>query len=516
MRRPLVWVAVTFLLGIAAQPLLPSLAWWLLTVSALVTCLLALPLLSGSPRLQTAAVVAMLVAIVGLGALRMAAEARLPRDHYRQVVIVGPALVEGVVASDPIWRAGAGHPAGQQLVLAVTAVGPQRAGGSVWLRQTQPAYPLRVGDQIRVRGMIRAPHPAATPGAFDEARWLWLQGVEGVLETGWDDVEWIGPPQGWHRALCALFDAKHRALGLMRQLVDPPTAALLAALLAGDRTTLLRDTTALFTDTGTVHLLSVSGWHVTLIGGLLWGLARAARCPRRPAAVVTMMGLVLYCVLTGAQPPIVRATLTGLVLLVGLCLTRPADPLNSLGLAALLILAAAPRALWDIGFQLSFASVVALLTLAPLGIALGRRLLADRPPLVRGPARGLFDALVVSTAAWLGTWPLVAWHLHRITLVSWLANLLAVPLAALVMVTGLVVLLGAWWHPWLVVPWAGAAQLSVHILLGLLARCAALPGATLPCPGLPWWGLLGWYVGLLAAAQVVSRTDIINNDPRNP
>ena len=508
MRRPLVWVAVAFLLGLAVQTFLPPLAWWLLTVAALATCLLVLP--------QEAAVAAMLVAIVGLGALRMAADARLPRDHYRHVAIAGLALVEGVVASDPIWRAGAGRPAGQQLVLTVTAVGTQRASGSVWLRQTQPAYPLRIGDRVRVQGTIHAPHPAAAPGEFDEARWLWLQGVEGVLEAARDDIEWIGPPQGWHRVLCALFDAKHRALGLMRQLVDQPTAALLAALLAGDRTTLSRDATALFTNTGTVHLLSVSGWHVTLIGGLLWGLVRAARCPRRPAAVVTMTGLVLYCLLTGAQPPIVRATLTGLVLLVGLCLTRPADPLNSLGLAALLILVATPRALWDIGFQLSFASVVALLTLAPLGSAFGQRFLADRPPLVRGPARWLLDALVISTAAWLGTWPLVAWHLHRITLVSWLANLLAVPLAALVMVTGLVVLLGVWWHPWLVIPWAGAAQLSVHTLLGLLARCAALPGATLPCEALPWWGLLGWYVGLLATVRAVSRTNILKYISRNP
>lgn len=509
MRRPLVWVASAFALGVAGQGLLPPLAWWLLTASGL--------LITGIMPTRSA-MVAILVAMMGLGAMAAVVDQRVPGDQYLQVAGPGPAVLEGLVVSDPERRVMAG-PVTQQAIVAVTAVGAEagspRASGRLWLRHHQPAFPLQYGDRVRLHGVVRLPRPAQVPGAFDEQRWLWVQGVAGVAEAGRGDVEWLAPAHGWPRVLRALFQIKHRALALMRQLVDPPTAALVSALLAGDRTGLSRDTTALFINTGTVHVLSVSGWHVTLIGGMLWALARAVRLARRAAAVTTMVGLLLYCVLTGAQPPIVRATIMGLVVLAGWCLTRPPDPLNSIGLAALLILPCFPRALWDVGFQLSFASVIALLTLAPIGMAVGRRLLAGRALWHRW-LLGLLEALVVSTAAWLGTWPLVAYHLHRLTPVTWLANLLAIPLAALVMITGLVVLLGAWWHPWLILPWAGATQLVTHTLLSVLGGCAALPGATLACAAPPWWGLLGWYLALGLATLAVNRTHFLLDRPKTP
>lgn len=504
-RRPLVWTATAFLLGVAGQGLLPVWLWWALTAAGLA-------LLAARPRFAAGAIVAL---VVGLGALTAIADQRVPRDHVVWRLSAGdaPAVVEGLVVSDPVWRAAEGHPHGQQMVLAVTAVDGTPVVGRVWLRQHQPAYPLRYGDRVVVHGTLRAPRPAAAPGAFDEHQWLWAQSLEGVVEASRDDVEWVAAARGWRRPLRALFDAKHHALGVVGQRVDALTAALLGTLLAGDRAALPRAVTAAFTDTGTVHLLSVSGWHVTLIGGLLWGAARLV-VPRRAAALATLAGLVGYCVLTGAEPPIVRATLAGLVVLAGLCLRRPADPLNTLALAALLILANAPRALWTAAFQLSFASVLALLTLAPIGTAAVRRWLdaAALPAWSRRPIAAALEPLVVSMVCWLATWPLVAYHLHRVTLVGWLANLFAVPLAALVMVTGLVVVLGGGLlHSWLILPWVGAVQLISHMLVMGLTWCAGWPWASRACPAPPWWGLVGWYLALAAAAravQNVNNTDI--------
>ncbi|MBI4227680.1 MAG: ComEC/Rec2 family competence protein, partial [Candidatus Omnitrophica bacterium] len=297
----------------------------------------------------------------------------------------------------------------------------------------------------------------------------------------------------------------------------PLTAALLGTLLAGERTALPRHVTAAFTDTGTVHLLSVSGWHVTLIGGLCWGAARLA-LPRRGAAVATMAGLLAYGVLAGAQPPIVRATVAGLVVLAGLCLTRPADPLNTLALAALLIVAAAPRTIWMPAFQLSVVSVLALLTLAPLGMAAIRRCglgMVQNPSLGLRLARGVLQSLVISTAAWLGTWPLVAYHLHRVSLVSGPANLVAVPVAALVMVTGLVVVVGGLIHAWIVWPWVGAVQLATHGLVAGLAWCARWPGAAIACPAPPVWMVLGWYLALAGAARGVNNIYKLYPEPED-
>ena len=360
--------------------------------------------------------------------------------------------------------------------------------------------------------MLRHPRPAANPDAFDEARWLWLRGVEGVVEAADGGLEWQGSAQGLRRIIRGLFDLKHQALERAQKQWDPLTASCVAALVAGDRHRLPRPIVELFERTGTVHLLSVSGWHVTLIGGLLWIVARIVRLPRRGAAVVTMLGLTLYCLLTGAEPPIVRATLTGLLVLIGLCFQRPADPLNTLAGAAFVILAWSPRTLWDIGFQLSFLSVAALLTLAPWGLQKTRGIIAASPRWGRGVVASVLQGLVVSTAVWCGIWPLVAHHWHRVTPIAWLANLAAVPLAALVMVTGLVVLLGVGWHPWLVLPWGHAAALATQGLVGVLRGCARLPGATASDVTLPAWVLLGWYAALLGWMTLgVSSTHFLND-----
>lgn len=548
MRRPLAWVAAAFLLGIAARPILPLLAWWLLAAGALILAAVTLgrqslqrrrsrpataeaerarrpargrasrepkPRWGGAsgagriPPKQGMAQIALLVAILGLGALAAEQDRRLPPAHFWRVGAAARATLEGIVVSDPTWRAAPHRPTLQQAILAVTAVGAgadrRPASGRLWLRQSRPAYPWQYGDRLRIAGPVRPPQPARAPGGFDEQRWLWLQQVEGVVEPAREAVTWLGPAGGWRPAVRALLAAKHRALGAVRQGTDPTTAACLAALLVGDRTGLPRPVVQQFQDTGTIHLLSVSGWHVGVIGMLLWVLSRLVRLPRRGAAVATMLGLAAYCLLAGADPPIVRATLVGLLLLGGLCLARPADPLNSLAAAALLITAWSPRSLWAPAFQLSFGAVLALWWLVPVGLAITQPRLAGAPPWAQAPLAWLARAVVVPLAAWLGIWPLVAYHLHQVAPVTVLANLIAVPLAALVMVTGVVVFAGVGLHPWLVLPWVGAAQGGTHLLLAVLGWCRRWPGAVLPCPPLPWWGLLGWYAALWLGVHQISR-----------
>lgn len=519
MRRPVLWVAAAVALGIAGHSLILVPVWWGMTAIGLVTAWRARALdrqrvSQRRPlahwRTDALPVIAILIAITGLGALVAAADQQVPSDHYARIAEAAADRVEGLVVSDPIWRAMPGRPASQQAVMAVTAVGQgttwRRASGRVWLRHHRPAFVLQYGDRVRLHHLIRAPQSPRDYETFDEARWLWLQAVDGVVEASRDEVEWVAPATGWRRPLRALFAVRHRLVGELQQVVNPPTAALLSALLVGDRTALPRPVVASFETTGTVHLLSVSGWHVALLGGVVWLVARLV-WPRRLAALATIAGLASYCLLAGAQPPIVRATLMGVLGLAGLCLVRVSDPLNALGAAALAILAVWPRALWDPGCQMSFASVWALATMAPAGMAVGRRWAAERPAWARPVIRGFWEALVISTVAWLGVWPLVAYHLHRVTLVAWVANLVAVPLASLIMAAGLVVALGVGSSPWVIWPWARAAEVMTAWLLEGLARCAALPGAAV-AGAVPGWGVLVWYAGLAVAAWRISRIDI--------
>jgi competence protein ComEC len=147
-------------------------------------------------------------------------------------------------------------------------------------------------------------------------------------------------------------------------------------------------------------------------------------------------------------------------------LKRPSDIINSLFAAALIILIWEPQQLFQAGFQLSFVVVLCIILMVPLLHKLGERVMAPDPllpaqlrrqwhPVVRVPARFAWDTLITSFAAWIGSLPLVAYYFHIVTPVSTPANLLAVPLCALVLMSNLGSLLLAAWFP-------GAAQIFNH------------------------------------------------------
>jgi len=173
-----------------------------------------------------------------------------------------------------------------------------------------------------------------------------------------------------------------------------------------------------------------------------------------------------YVALTGWPASAIRATVMLTVIITGWMLKRPSDLLNSLFAAALIILLWEPQQIYQAGFQLSFLVVLSMILLLPPLRRLGERLTAPDPLLpeslyprwrktFRAPLRYLGDLLLSSFAAWLGSLPLVACYFHLVTPVSTPANLVAVPLCALTLISNLAsLLLASWFSP--------AAQLFNH------------------------------------------------------
>ncbi|MBI3322097.1 MAG: ComEC/Rec2 family competence protein [Candidatus Omnitrophica bacterium] len=245
------------------------------------------------------------------------------------------------------------------------------ASGKVQFRLPAREGPVRVGDRLRCTGMIRAGHkpvPGTVIGTryrsgFDEQTWLWVEGACGVLAVS--DPESLavlpGGPSLWFRYQRWVGDFRWRLQELGRSLLPPTEAGFLEAFLLGEGRGIPADVKQAFRQTGTIHILVVSGFQVGLIGVIALTVLSLLRLPRGARYLLTGLALLLYCALTGAAPPILRATVMGLAVCLAQYQGREVSPLNLLGAAGLLILASDPRALADVGFQLSFAAVLGIL-----------------------------------------------------------------------------------------------------------------------------------------------------------
>ena len=230
-----------------------------------------------------------------------------------------------------------------------------------------------------------------------------------------------------------------------------------------------------FRRTGTLHVLVVSGSHVGLIGLIsLTGLA-ILRTPRAARSLFLGGILVTYCLLTGSQPPILRATLAGLLLCWGSFRGLEVFQMNLLGAAGAAILAAQPRALADAGCQLSFGAVA--------GILWADRWLKREQPVPgtrRVPGTDVFrwvkQAVVVSCAAGAATAPLIAWHFGMFSLATPLANLIVVPWASLLVAVGALVCVLGLLAPWAAGPFAAVFTVLARGLAASVQWTAGLPG----------------------------------------
>jgi competence protein ComEC len=462
---PLLPVAGAFAAGLALAPWVPLAgAWagWLVAVSASVVGLAL-----GRPALSAAA---LLVAVVATGALR-AAPLPAPPDDVARLELPARAHVEGRLGADPRRLA----PEAARLVLDVERVDGRRRQGRVQLTVRGPLPPLARGQRLAVDARLHRAVGFRNPGVFDYAAHLAREGIRVVGAVPAERVLALEPAApAWPARL------RRRAIAAMGEALPPVSAALLAGLLLGERGDLPADVQDAFRRAGVYHVLAVSGFNVALVAAAAWGLLATLRAPPRVAWAGAIAAVAAYAAIVGPEPSVLRATVMAVLVLAALLLEREAAVVNGLALAALVILALRPGDLADPGFQLSFA--------ATLGIVLAPR-----------PRHVVAGALAVSLAAQAAVTPITLAHFNQLSLIGPLANLAAVPLAALATVVGLVaVLLG------FASDGAGATLLagtwpSLLLLRWTAALAAAVPGAVvhLPAPGPA--ASLAYAAGLAAA-----------------
>ena len=446
---------------------------------------LAFAAISGWPAPVTAAVVA-LATLGGVLALLAACLMRRGRTALlvAGVLSVGLRLALGLTLSaqqpaagplpttDGSWQAtvvrlGSTDGAMQRALLAVVPAAETDASEGPWsVYAWLPRYPVvAAGDRIAFDGRLE-PAPDG-PGFGDVLR---SQGaVASVRPSSFDvvpsDLGLLGQIEPIRRA------AGERLFAVLPQ----REAGLAAGILVGLRELVDRGVAASFTTAGLSHIVAISGWNIAQVAAVMVGMLRWL--PRRPRSLIVIAAICVYTLLAGASPSVVRAALMGAVVLLARESGRRGGAPTALSLAVWLLLLADPSIATDVGFQLSAAATAGLLAWAT---PLQERLAARAWKRVPG---WLVETMAVSTAAQASTLPLVLVHFGRLSLVSPLANLVAAPLIAPVMLLCLVGLLAGViaalgvpviaLSPAILASWAGLAA-----LIAVADVSAALPFAS--------------------------------------
>ncbi|MEM6314002.1 MAG: ComEC/Rec2 family competence protein, partial [Planctomycetota bacterium] len=403
-------------------------------------------------------------------------------------------------------------PAMQRSIAEVTGIhterGWQPARGSVLLRVRNVHPGLRAGQTIEALGQLRRPAPAMNPGQFDWAgHYRNDRIVAGVSINGAEQITIVDEAAPPLRTTARAFVRQRLLAGF--EDASAVDAALLTALMLGERDPLMSDVADDFRAIGAGHHLAISGMHVALLGGFVFLAARLARLSPRPAVFAATVFVLVYGWLAQPTPSVARAVILWSAFAAGLLMRRKSDPMQALSIAALAVLLLRPHDLFSAGFQLSFGTVFGLLVLTPMLVECITQWARPEEFLITTgwtAAARWFDGktinvLAATVVAWGVSMPLVAWHFGQLNPWAVGGSILLGGPTMLTLAAGLLKVGASVAVPWGDELWAWLAAVPAGWMRGSAASLARLPGADVPLPQPALLIVLVYFAALAAAVR---------------
>jgi competence protein ComEC len=516
-RVPLVWAVLAGTAGIVLDRYL-SLPL-LLTLAAAALCLIAGIVLLAMRRERPALVLLLLTGIAVGAAYHQYRHDWLPADDIGRLAEATPhvAQLRGVIVEEPL-RTAAKHDVLRSLESTETTMLVLRAtqihsngtwvdvSGRVQVVAHGPPDELHFGDELEVVGQLSTLPGPANPGEFDYASLLRDRGIrtrlvvrktaDGLtrLERGWPEATpgWFAVVRFWGQQT-------------LRRTLPKRTSGVAMALLLGEGSTMTAEDWDKYIDTGVVHVLAISGWHLVVLGMFLWWILRLLRVRQRHGAWIVALLLFAYALLTGGHPPAMRAAITVGAFAAGVVLRRRVLPANALALAWLGVMILNPADLFNAGCQLSFLSVALLYwgmrwTSAAAVDPLERLIEESRPAWVRALrwlGRVIFANYAISLFIWLAATPLAAARYHVVAPCGVALGPPLMVLTSVALIAGFLQLAAAAiWGP-LALPFAAIVHTCLAGCEGLVDLAEYIPGSYFHVGDVPEWWLWMFYLALL-------------------
>ena len=416
------------------------------------------------PRIPPARFISVIVLFFFMGGIWLVRHntqsTRLTQYHGNYVQLIG------VVVEEPIYQ--------DQFVQvqlkteAVWALGEVQPAHDRVLITLPPTKEIAYGDRILVRGDL---YPPPQLDEFSYRDYLARQGIFSTMSTAY--VRILEEKQG-SPIRQQLIHLKQTARQFILDALPEPQAGLLIGILLGDESGLAPNVETAFEETGTSHIIAISGFNMTIISAVVITTLLAIFRRRTPAVIISIIIIGLYTMLVGANAAVVRAALMSGVYIFGKVAKRKGYLPSTLAFAILLMSILNPFVLWDIGFQLSFAAVLGMMLLVPS---------MERPfrefwHRLAGKKWGkhissfLVEPVIVTLAAQIATLPIILAYFGRFALISIVANFLIIPVQAFILIVGSLGALLSFITPILGAPFFLADWVMLTYTLGIVRGMA--------------------------------------------
>jgi competence protein ComEC len=506
--------AATIVLGLAAGVLCDRYGNWShnLLVAGFATACLTWIIFKLLRRVREAAVVVVVVSAFTGAIYHHHVWHSIPSDDITPLLSREPLLIrcEGVVASAPVVSSPRENPFSSGLppkssttfqldVKSLNvATGNRMVSGSLRILVDGVVEGVNAGDRVDVQGWSQANRPMMNPGGFDVAAYSRSRGLRGIVRVREPELVKVVVAsssilEGLRRTL------RNRAESVLEAAIPDDVRPVADAMLLGDRSMLPRELRTVFVESGTVHLLAISGLHIGILMIFLLAIGRAMRLSSKHSILLALAVLFVYLQIADCRPPMIRAFVIIAIWSAGRLVRRPAFSANSLAVAAIVILGMNPTSLFDVGSQLSFLAVAVIFWMTSLG-----RLSNDEPDVAATSSSGestpgksvatpeilqrpwlrslkyygkdIGTLWLVSGSIWLISAPLVMSVFNVVSPAGLVINVLLIPVVSVGLCFGF-----------------------ASILIGMISQTIAWPFAY----------VFGWFLkGLVATAELAASIDL--------
>lgn len=320
---------------------------------------------------------------------------------------------------------------------------------------------LKPGNKIKLKGIYYRGREERNPGEFDYDAYLRSQGITGIFLV--DTISNVQILSGESFFFSNIIHQVRKAIDeQIRKYHSPQTASLLRGLLLADRREIDYETKTDFINAGVIHVLAVSGLHVGYI--VLIFFLFLGRFNLLLRSGITVAGLICFMLLTGVPASVFRATLMAVILIVAFLLNRSTNLINSIAIAALIILCVSPEEIYNPGFQLSFSAVLSIAIIYPV---------IEKFILKTGIKSKLLKSFLlftgVSLSAQVGTIPFTLLYFNKISTVALLTNLLVIPAIGIIIGVAVFTLILSVILPFLAVYYGAANDLFSSMILSVIS-----------------------------------------------
>lgn len=292
---------------------------------------------------------------------------------------------------------------------------------------------LHSGDEIWLNNTVYPIPKAFNPFQFDYSKYLEKQNVFHQIYTQENQIKIVQRHKTKDYYIENLRNNLSKSFEIHQ--FEPKTKAIIDALILGQRLELDKETIADYSNAGVIHILAISGLHISIIYFFIVFLLKPLKRVKLGAEIQLLIVLAilwLFALLTGLPASVTRAVTLFSFISIGNYFNQPKAIYNALAISAFLILLIKPNAIFDIGFQLSYAAVLSIVLFQPFY----KKFYFSENKI----AIYFTDTILVSLAAQIGVLPLSLYYFNQLPLLFLLANLVIIPLSSLVLIAGIVIL----------------------------------------------------------------------------